>query len=327
MKMRLELLVPACCALAIACGSSSTADNPVDLVPETGVDAAVEVAADVPAIDVDVRDATDDAEAAEAVAPDVADVTEAGDAADATETEVGVRGLMFNPLFGDTSPQNLLLDPNFSVRFGGGLGNWQPTTFNVMATTAPSYGSWPMSDAPAGIALPVAHLADGNGATTSIDLVLLAQVPGGPGPFHLRVWVSTLDPAASATLPDVAAAVLTSLTATATDVTEDPAKARVIGGRTWHLFDGIVSQDLTLGAYLAFEFPASKNTWLLQAPEFVPVALESPAKADAVVPRLFQFARTMTANERQAIIRYVRQPRLSVPPFHPAMSDPDDASR
>ena len=308
MKTRINLLLPGCCALMIACGSSSTSAPSADLAPETGLDDLTEIAADVPAApDVDLREATD-----------------AVDAADATPSpEVVVRSLVFNPLFGDTSPQNLLLDPNFSVRFGGGLGNWQPTTFNVMAATAPAFGSWPMSDAPAGIAMPVAHLADGTGATTNVDLVLLAQVPGGPGPFHLRVWVSTLDPAASATVPDASALVLTSLSATATEVSEDPAQARVIGGRTWHRLDGIVSQDLTLGGYVAFEFQATQNTWLLQAPEFVPVALE--ASAAAAVPRVFRFPRAMTAGERQAIIRYVRQPRLSVPPFHPARADPDSA--
>ena len=179
-----------------------------------------------------------------------------------------------------------------------------------------------MTDSPAGLGMPVGHLADAKSSTGNFEITLVAQVAGGPGPFHLRVWVSTLDATASATLTGATVALLTSADATTgTVVTEDATKARVIAGRTWHLFTGQISQALSLGAFVIVDFPASTNTWLLQAPEFIPTAIDPSPTTEILQRRPAAKARPATAHERSVIRRYRLQPKLSVPAGHRALRD------
>jgi hypothetical protein len=248
-----------------------------------------------------------------------------GDVKDAG-TDAATRTLVQRALFGDVHPQNLFIDPNFSVRQAG-LGDWSPLSSDPSSPTA-SLSASLMSDSPAGIALPVGRLADGKGSTKNFGLDLLTQVPGGPGPYHLRVWISTLDPAASATIKGVTVGLLTSLGADLIAVTEDESKAQVFvspdadGGsaRTWHLFEGQLAQAIDIGAFVVLDFPASKNTWLLQAPELIPVAID-PAPQAEIIHRRAADARPATPALRSLIERHRREPRISVPASHPAVSE------
>jgi hypothetical protein len=148
----------------------------------------------------------------------------------------------------------------------------------------------------------------------------VAQVAGGPGPFRLRVWISTLDAEASASLAGVTVGLLTSQQGNATEVKEDPARTKVIAGRTWHLFTGTIDHSLKLGGFVLFDFKASKNTWLIQAPEFIPVAL-APSEKTTLLQHPAARPRPLTEHEQQLIRRYQQQPRISVPAGHPALSE------
>jgi hypothetical protein len=111
-------------------------------------------------------------------------------------------------------------------------------------------------------------------------------------------------------------------------VAEDPAKARVIAGRTWHLFTGQSAQDLSIGGFVLLSFAASANTWLLQSPEFIPVALDPSPMQDRFGHRPATTVRPATARERALIAKYKHQPKISVPAGHPAISDlPRDQPR
>jgi hypothetical protein len=232
------------------------------------------------------------------------------------------RTLITNRLFGDTHPQNLLIDPSFSVR-GGGVGTWMSQTTDPSQTSA-AYAASLMSDSPASIALPVAHLSDNAKSTGNWELTLMAQVPGGPGPFHLRVWVSTLDLKASTDVSLAAVSLLGSLNnADAVQVDENVSAAKVIAGRTWHLFEGDLMEDRPLGGFVQFDFQASTNTWLLQAPEFVPSALIPTQTPELLRRTLPARHRQMTAREHAIVDNYRKQPRISVPASHPAISGRD----
>ncbi len=152
------------------------------------------------------------------------------------------------------------------------------------------------------------------------DLDLVAQVPGGPGPFRLRVWISTQDPAASTAIEGVAVGLLTSLDGNAITVEEDVGSAKVIGGRTWHLFQGEIGQDLQLGAFLDFHFPASANTWLVQAPEFIPSALVNSGQGPGTTFRAAR-VRALNAHERAILVRHKRSPKLGIPATHKLMRE------
>jgi hypothetical protein len=233
------------------------------------------------------------------------------------------RSLVHNPLFGDTHPQNLFIDPNFSVR-GAGVGTWLAQTGDT-SQSAPAWGATLMSDSPAGIALPVARLADNAMSAGHYDLSVLAQVPGGPGPFHLRVWISALDPDASADASGVGISLLGSLNGSkAAQVTENADAAKVIAGRTWHLFEADLMEDRPIGGFVVLEFASSANTWLLQAPEFVPTAL-LPSPAPELAQRKLRLARerVMSERERALIDKYIHQPHISVPGSHPAITGRD----
>jgi hypothetical protein len=245
--------------------------------------------------------------------------------ADAGTPDAGppARTLVTRPLFGDTHPGNLLIDPNFSTRYGAGLGNWLAATGDQSAQRGPTFVSGLLSDAPAGIALPVARFADASTSTRHFQLDLIAQVPGGPGPYRLHVWVSTLDPAASAHLTGLQAGLLTSLgDQGGFSVDEDAAKAQVLGGRTWHLYTGDIDHELPMGGFVVLDFQASANTWLLQSPEFIPTALLPPEpEARAFHPPAK--AHALTEHERALMRLYASQPRVSVPASHPAVNELD----
>ncbi len=232
-----------------------------------------------------------------------------------------LRTMVQNPLFGDTHPQNLILDLNFGTR-ASGVGMWLSESADSAQQYKTTFASVLMSDAPDGLAANVAQLADGSGSKSHFELSLFAQVPGGPGPFEVRVWISTQDPAASAKFVGAEVAVLTAQSGgTTISIHEDTTKARVIAGRTWHLYAGTVNQDLPLAAFLLLDFAGSANTWLLQAPEFVPGALVATGATTKARPlRPATTMRPETTRERELVRDYQRQPHLSVPAWHPSIT-------
>src|SRR5262249_6218254 len=112
-----------------------------------------------------------------------------------------------------------------------GVGNGPASTDDPSAF-GPRYSGSFLSDSPSGIALPVARLADASNSSGNFPLGLMAQVVGGTGPFRLRVWVSTDNADASASVDGVSIGLLTSLNGTAITVSEDTASTKVIAGRT-----------------------------------------------------------------------------------------------
>lgn len=237
------------------------------------------------------------------------------------------RTMLRRRLFGATHPHNLLIDPAFGIRGSGrGLGSWLAISGDPSTGTATMSASY-LNDSPNGMGLPVARLSDNSKSTSHYNLDLIAQVAGGPGPFNLRVWVSTLDAATSAKVTGVHVGVLTSIAnGQVIDIDEDTKKARVIAGRTWHCFAGTFPKSLSLGGYVLVDFAPSANTWLLQAPEFVPKLIDPAATAEISLP--IAKARAMTARERELIIRYKKQPLISVPGGHPVLQDqPEEIHR
>ena len=119
MKQRKFALIVASASSLFACGGAS--DTPTPTVAEASV--AFDAIADI--------------------------------AVDASPPARVVRSLKSVPLFGDTSPANLLIDPAFeSGEFG--VGRW-----NASFGTAPgTFANVAMSDAPVGLAFPVGTLAD-----------------------------------------------------------------------------------------------------------------------------------------------------------------------
>jgi hypothetical protein len=301
-----------------ACSSSSKSNKLTDLAADVVEELSDQVTSDIPAAD---NFDTASPDSTEILIPDGSEVSDIAEAGDSDAAEVIKRSIVHNPLFGDTHPQNMLIDPGFSVHWGG-LGNWEATSFDVLALGMPSYGSFPMSDSPSGIALNIAYIANGQGLAQNMDLALVAQVAGGPGPWHLKVWISTYDAAESGTLSGVTVGLLTSLNSEAIEVTEDATKTKVIAGRTWHLFDGIITQDLAIGGFVVFEFAASKNTWFIQSPDFYPAATEAPAGASGkFAARSAKSPRPMSFWEKELVRHYIQKPRISVPASHPLIND------
>jgi hypothetical protein len=296
------LIAPA--ALLAACGTIE------ELSPtSTNADASL------PTADGGGADATPDA---------TVDASTSADAA-APDAAAPGRTMVERPLFGDALPQNLFLDPNFAVRQGG-LGNWMAVSADPSNPTATLSASL-MSDSPNGVALPVGRLSDAKNSKKGYGLTLVAQVPGGPGPFRLRVWLSTVDPAASVAPAGVTFGLLTSLNGKVVEIEEAAGQAKVFttatadGGvaRTWHLYEGTIDAAIQLGAFVVLDVHSSANTWLLQAPELVPLALVPEAAKGA--PRAAKVPRDATEREREAIRWVKKQPVISVPAAHAAVSE------
>ncbi|MFI5301658.1 MAG: hypothetical protein ACHREM_26515, partial [Polyangiales bacterium] len=138
-----------------------------------------------------------------------------------------VRTLVDVPLFGDTSPGNLLIDPRFEDG-AYGYGRWYVFT----AKTVQHFTNLVTSDAPDGVAFPVGIFSD---ATETLNAE--AEIVGGPGPFSAQIWVTTKDPTAS-----IAGLFVTVFSASASsgspspggvyELVDVPTSAKTIAGRT-----------------------------------------------------------------------------------------------
>ncbi|MGZ3453946.1 MAG: hypothetical protein ACXVEF_30350 [Polyangiales bacterium] len=217
-----------------------------------------------------------------------------------TPPSTPVRTMKNVPLFGETSVQNLLIDPTFEDG-DPGIGRWY-----VNITT----GGLPLDQtvsaaSPMGMSLPIGVITgfpDGAmGAPKGISM--LAQLPGGKGPYSVSLWAATESPVDQDfdKLLHVTIAQITG--AKGLDIALDPTATRVIGGRTWYRFSGIALDDagkaipsFTLGAILKITMPASRTKYWLQAPEVVPKPL-----ADVAGMKIVNTWRDLTSEERLEI--------------------------
>lgn len=219
-----------------------------------------------------------------------------------------VRTMKTVGLLGGSSVHNLLIDPGFDDG-DFGIGRWLSNSGGAIDGAGPPLSQVVTSSSPLGIALPVGAVGD---ETTSRSVTLLAQVPGGTGPFVVKLWVATQSPIPPggkgvADLVRVSIASATGASLGGIDVPIDEAASRTIDGRTWTLFRGEVPGPFALGAFMLIRCKPSRNRWWLQAPEVVPKALAEPLpEAKSWSAPLVR--RTLDADERRAIERYRKMP-------------------
>lgn len=173
-------------------------------------------------------------------------------------------------LFGGTSMDNLILDPTFDDG-GPGIGRWIARTSDGSEL---AFSQRVTAGAPRGAGLPVGVFEDTHAFT------LLAQVVGGVGPYVGRLWVTTDtggDEGALA-LVKVSLAGAGASGLSSTDLPRVPEATRVLDGRTWSLFEGEAKGPFALGGFLIVRVRASKQRFLLQAPEVLPKALTGTPK-------------------------------------------------
>ncbi len=211
-----------------------------------------------------------------------------------------VRTLRQVPLFGGTAVENLLIDPTFD---GGspGIGRWYSNSGTTLNLEGPSLGQLVLSDAPVGLALPVGTVADAKRTFS-----LIAQVPGGSGPYVVSLWLATDEPLAGdlATLVRVSFANSSSSGLSGSELPREE-EPRTLAGRVWHRYRGEVAGPFTMGAYLVIRFRPSKNLWYLQAPEVVPKKLMT-GEPKLLLGQAF----ALDADERAAVAAYQRIPRI-----------------
>ncbi len=174
-----------------------------------------------------------------------------------------VRTLKQVGLLGGTPMENLILDPTFDSG-GPGIGRW----INSVEGKSTPFGQGVDARTPLGSSLPYGVFENEKSFT------LLAQLPGGPGPYVARLWV-TSESGGEGTL----AAVKVSLSnaagigLVATDL--EPGSTRVIGGRTWTQFTGEAKGPFPLGGFMIIRVKATKQRWWMQGAEVLPTALVS----------------------------------------------------
>lgn len=178
-------------------------------------------------------------------------------------------------LFGGTSMDNLILDPTFEDG-GPGIGRWIARTSDGSEL---AFSQRVTAGAPQGAGLPVGVFEDAHAFT------LLAQVVGGVGPYVGRLWVTTDSGGDEAALGLVKVSLAGAGAGglLSTDLPRVPEATRVLGGRTWWLFEGEAKGPFALGGFLIVRVRASKQRFLLQAPVVLPRALTGAAKLSADV--------------------------------------------
>lgn len=211
------------------------------------------------------------------------------------------------PLFGETPVHNLLIDPTFETG-NPGIGRWYSNIGTGLNAEGPRVVQSILSASPNGMSLPVGMVADVPEEGKPRAFSLLAQLPGGTGPYVVSLWISTDKPIDTAVTEWVRVGV-----ANATggggiggvEVPLDPEHQKTIGGRTWHHFRGEVPGPFALGAFLTLRFKASRTQWWLQAPSVVPKGLLAPAETKSLKRAL---PIELDAEERAGIAAYRRIP-------------------
>ncbi len=218
-----------------------------------------------------------------------------------------IRTLKQVGLFGETNVQNLVLDPSFEDG-SPGIGRW---IVSSTATEPPALLPMITSNAPNGVSLRVVSVSDipASGTANPRAFSVMAQLPGGTGPFVAQVWISTEKPVDLATLTPLVRVSISPASSTSptsgSELPLDPTATRVIDGRTWLLYRGEITGPFQVGAWFSIRMRGSRNKWWLHAPEFVPKALLAEAQTKSL-----HLARphALDADELSAIARYRRIP-------------------
>ncbi|MBI2388685.1 MAG: hypothetical protein HYV09_03625 [Deltaproteobacteria bacterium] len=272
--------LPMLCALLVGCGSSS------EPTPHATPDAGALSVADASPIDALARPVR-------------------------TMKQVG--------LFGGTSVDNLLIDPSFDEG-NPGIGRWYSNLGTALAGNGPPVEHVVTSSSPIGVSLPVGAVSDVPESGSPRTFSLIAQVPGGKGPYVVSLWLAT-EKEPIGDLPTLVRVSLAGATAGGINGSEIPREdesTRVIDGRTWVRYRGEVGGPFTLGAYVVVRFRGSKNRWWLQAAEVLPKQLLTETKTLRVALPF-----DLDDAERAAIREYRRIPLdlgVGAPPrlFRPA---------
>lgn len=209
-------------------------------------------------------------------------------------------------LFGDQSIHNLLIDHTFDTG-NPGIGRWYSNLGTGLSGNGPDVSSVVTSSSPEGMSLAVGAVWDTPDSGSPRTFTVLAQVPGGTGPYVVSVWLSTEKPLEGelATLARVSFAAATgSGGLTGAEIPLDDTATRVIEGRTWFRYQGEVATSPALGAFLVLRFRGSKNHWWMQAPSVVPKPLSTGKPASLSLARQVE----LDDAERAAVQAYRRIP-------------------
>lgn len=217
-----------------------------------------------------------------------------------------------------TSPVNLLVDPGF------GLAGQQASFNSFLAFVDGSFAQVDLratfdSRSPAGFGGSVA-LVQADGATNkkSDPVLVLASFLGGAGPFRVQAWLSKSSVGgAPMDVPTDQAQLRVSIAeespdGEAFDLARVPDATRVVGGRTWVLFRGVVDGPIPEGGFFVVRTGDGGGVFHLAAPEVVaqPLAEGVPTLSRASVVRAT--ARVKSSGERIAIARFrAVPPRLT----------------
>jgi hypothetical protein len=197
-----------------------------------------------------------------------------------------VRTMKNVPLFGESSVQNLLIDPTFEDG-DPGIGRWY---VNITSGGLP-IAQTVTAASPMGMSLPVGVVTGfPEGATGKPKPIsMMAQLPGGKGPYTVSMWATTEAIADQEQAKTIRLTLAQITGGKGLDLGIDPASTRVIGGRTWVRFSGIAVDgsgkeipSFTLGAILKISISASTAKFWLQAPEVVPKPLAEVAGMNIV---------------------------------------------
>jgi hypothetical protein len=177
------------------------------------------------------------------------------------------------PLFGASAIENLLIDPTFTDG-SPGIGRWYANLGTSLNGDGPAIVQTILSASPLGMSLPVGSIADAPETGSPRTISLIAQVPGGEGPYAVSLWLSTEKPVDDPlALVRVSVANAASTGLSGVEIPFEATAARTVGGRVWHRVRGEAPGPFAMGAYLVIRFRPSTHRWLLQAPEIVPRAL------------------------------------------------------
>ena len=216
-----------------------------------------------------------------------------------------VRTMKTVSLFGDTAVGNLLIDPTFDDA-GPGVGRWLSNLGTSPTGGGPTIEQIVLSDSPASASIALGAMSDIPEKGSPRTFSLVAQVPGGTGPYIVSLWVSSDKPTEGdlTTLVRVSLANASGISISGFEIPHE--SERTIAGRVWHHYRGEVAGPFSMGAYMMVRLRASRTRWYLQAPEVVPSKLMASDTAKALVGKHV----LLEPEERAAIAAYQRIPRV-----------------
>lgn len=218
-----------------------------------------------------------------------------------------------------TSPVNLIVDPGF------GLVGQQASMTSFLAFVDGSFSQIDLrpttdSRSPAGFGGSVALVkADGATNKKSDPILVLTSFLGGAGPFRAQAWISKSSVGGAAVdVPTDKASIRVSIAeespdGDAFDLAPVDGAARVVGGRTWVLFRGVVDKAIPYGGFFVVRTGEGGGAFHIASPEVVAQPIADGVPTLALSPSVRATARAKTASERAAIAKYRTVPPRLVP--------------